>query len=212
VGAVDKSAVTEEETGDTGAAEREVRPKRADAVRNRERILRAAQEVFAAEGLAVPVDAVAERAGVGVGTLYRNFPTKEALFEAIVMATLQDMIQRAKSCAMAEDPGAAFFSFLEEFVERAVEKRDLRDALDAEGIDFKARFATVIEELQEQVGRLMERAVAAGELRDDLTTPEVIGLVSGACHAADASGLDSKSCLRIARVVCDGLKRQNQPA
>jgi AcrR family transcriptional regulator len=194
------------DTDETGVRDREVRPKRADAVRNRERILRAAQEVFATEGLAVPIDVVAERAGVGVGTLYRNFPTKEALFEAIVSATLQDMVQQAKACADAKDPGAAFFSFLEGFLELAVQKRDLRDALDAEGIDLKSRFASVIEELGKQMEKLLERAVAAGQVRGDVKTQEVIGLISGACHAADAMGLDSKSCLRLGRVVCDGLR------
>jgi AcrR family transcriptional regulator len=211
---VDKTAVKADtidtaETNEIGGSDEEVRPKRADAVRNRERILRAAQEVFASEGLAVPIDVVAERAGVGVGTLYRNFPTKAALFEAIVSATLQDMVQRAKACADAKDPGPAFFSFLEEFLTHAVQKRDLRDALDAEGIDLKSRFAPVIEDLGKQMEKLLERAVAAGQVRSDVNTQEVIGLISGACHAADSMGLDSKSCLRLGRVVCDGLRPTN---
>ena len=74
----------------------ESRPMRADAVKNRQRILEAAEAIFATEGLSVPIDTVAERAGVGVGTLYRHFPTKEALFEAIVMARLEFLLEIAK--------------------------------------------------------------------------------------------------------------------
>src|SRR5271163_45641 len=69
---------------------------RADAVKNRQRILEAAEAIFATEGLAVPIDTVAERAGVGVGTLYRHFPTKEALFEAIVIERLLELLETAK--------------------------------------------------------------------------------------------------------------------
>ena len=92
------------------------RPVRADAVENRRRILEAAEVVFAREGVSVPVDVVAERAGVGVGTLYRHFPTKEALFEAIVMTKLESMVEGAAAALDAgsgEDPGEALFSFLQ---------------------------------------------------------------------------------------------------
>src|SRR5580693_1548480 len=98
------------------------RPMRSDAVKNRQRILQAAEEIFATEGLSVPIDTVAERAGVGVGTLYRHFPTKEALFEAIVMARLDILLEIAKSYAAADDPGAALFSFLGEFATQASAK------------------------------------------------------------------------------------------
>src|SRR5665213_791075 len=72
------------------------RPLRADALRNRARILNAAEEVFALEGVGAPIDVVAERAQVGVGTLYRHFPTKEALFEAIVLERLQALLATAR--------------------------------------------------------------------------------------------------------------------
>lgn len=180
-------------------------PKRADAVKNRQRILAAAQEVFSSQGLSVPVDAVAARAGVGVGTLYRNFPTKEALFEAIVSEALHGLLEQAEACAVSSDPGQALFTFLGEFVSRAVSKQDLRDALDAAGIDFKSRFAAPVAEIQRCVDRMLQRAVAAGTVRDDVTMPEVMGLVTGACHAAEYSGLDAASCRRMVEVVCDGL-------
>jgi AcrR family transcriptional regulator len=181
-------------------------PKRSDALKNRQKILLAAQAIFSSEGLAVPIDVVAERAGVGVGTLYRNFPTKEALFEAIVVETLQGLVKRAGEYEESGDPGSAFFSFLEEFVVQATKKRDLRDALDAAGIDFKSRFAGSVDELERCVGRLLQQAVDAGAVRNDVTTAEVMALVTGACHAAEHSGLEATCCLHMIQVVSDGLR------
>ena len=82
---------------------------RADAVKNRARILEAAEEIFATEGVSVPIDTVAERAGLGVGTLYRHFPTKEALFEAIVVDRLESLLEMARRQSVDPDPGAALF-------------------------------------------------------------------------------------------------------
>ncbi len=81
-------------SSDVTTADPRTRVPRADAVRNLAKILEAAEEVFAAEGIAVPIDEVARRAGVGIGTVYRHFPTKEALFEAIVVARLEGLIER----------------------------------------------------------------------------------------------------------------------
>ena len=102
-------------TDAAGAAR--TRPLRADAQRNRARILEAAEVVFAAEGIEVPVDVIAEKAGVGVGTLYRHFPTKEKLCEADPAASGSPALTAdAQALADAEDPAAAFFGFLEHVV------------------------------------------------------------------------------------------------
>src|SRR5580658_9490937 len=92
-----------------GGCDGPTRPQRADAQRNRARVLEAAEVVFAAEGLNVPVDVIAEKAGVGVGTLYRHFPTKEKLFEAIIVERISGLAVEARCRLTAEDPGAAFF-------------------------------------------------------------------------------------------------------
>ena len=88
------------------------RPLRADAARNREKVLRAAREAFAESGYGVPLDEIAARAGVGPGTVYRHFPAKEALFEAVVTARITDLVNEARVRADAADPGEAFFGFL----------------------------------------------------------------------------------------------------
>ena len=95
---------------------------------------------------------MAERAGVGVGTLYRHFPTKEALFEAIVMA--QPRIppgDGAESYATASDPGEALFSFLGEFAQQASAKHDLFDALSSAGIDIKSNCAGMVDEMKRSI-------------------------------------------------------------
>src|ERR1700722_20337839 len=125
------------------------RPMRSDAVKNRQRILEAAEEIFATEGLSVPIDTVAECAGVGVGTLYRHFPTKEALFEAIVTARLEQLLQVAKEHAVAADPGEALFCFLREFAQQASAKHDLFDALSSAGIDIKSTCSEMVDEMKQ---------------------------------------------------------------
>jgi AcrR family transcriptional regulator len=178
---------------------------RADALRNRKRILEAAEEIFAKEGLAVPVDAVAEAAGVGVGTLYRHFPTKEALFEAIVYSRLSDLVE-ATRVGEDQDPGQAFFAFLDEMADQITLKHDLFDALAAAGVDVKSQCGELMNELELGIDALRERAVRAGAVRDDIGTQEVMGLVIGACLAAEHTGMEKLGCGQMLQVVYDGMR------
>ena len=179
---------------------------RADAVKNRQRILEAAESVFATEGLSVPVDTVAERAGVGVGTLYRHFPTKEALFEAIVTTRLGLLLDMAKTQAGADDPGEALFSFLGEFARQASAKHDLFDAISSAGIDIKSSCSEMIDEMKSSIDVLMQRAVEAGSVRSGVSTDEMFGLVVGVCQAGGHSGYDDAALQRMVQIVCDGLR------
>ena len=182
------------------------RPQRADAVRNRRRILDAAEVVFAAQGVSAPVDAVAETAGVGVGTLYRHFPTKEALIEAVIEARLEDLIDDVTAQAEAADPGEAFYAFLHRLASLAATKRDLMDALVAAGVDFKARRADTLSRLEGGFGVLLARAVAVGAVRSDVATDEVLGLVAGTCMAVARPDTPDWSFDRMVDIVCDGLR------
>ena len=180
----------------------EARPLRADARRNRERVLEAAEQVFATEGVSAPIDEVARVAGVGVGTCYRHFPTKEALFEAIVLRRLEQLTELARGLSTAEDAGAAFFQFIDRFGALVGEKRDLSDALEAAGVDVKARAAGPSDELRSAATVLLERAQAAGAVRDDVDAADLFGLIVGTCKMADASAP------RMLGIVCDGLRPQ----
>lgn len=179
---------------------------RADALRNRGRILEAAEVVFAADGIEAPVDAIAEKAGVGVGTLYRHFPTKEKLCEAILLDRLRALTDDARAQADAEDPAAAFFGFLEHFVELGVSKRDLIAAVMGAGLDFEEAAASVKEDLREAVGVLLGRAQAVGAVRADVTPAAIVSLVGATCHAAGHT--DDAPALDLLGIVCDGLRPQ----
>ncbi len=179
---------------------------RADAVKNRRRILEAAEEVFSTDGASVPVDTVAERAGVGVGTLYRHFPTKEDLFEAIVITRLDDLLALARDRAESPDPGPALFSYLQEFARQVSAKHDLFDAMGAAGVDFKSSCADRIEDVKQGIGLLLARAQAAGAVRQDASVDEILGLVVGACQGSAQASLDEKLCQRMVGIVCDGIR------
>ena len=105
------------------------RPLRADARRNRQRLLEVAYQVFAAEGLAVPIDEIARRAGVGAGTVYRHFPTKEALFRAIVVDRVTRLVEQAHAAAGSPDPGEAFFGYFLALIDEGASNRVMADAL-----------------------------------------------------------------------------------
>jgi len=181
---------------------------RADAVKNRARILEAAEEIFATEGVSVPIDTVAERAGLGVGTLYRHFPTKEALFEAIVVARLEQLLETVKAQRQAADPGAALFAFLREFAGHASAKRDLFEALGSAGIDIKSQCFEMMDEMKRNIDQLRRRAVDSGAVRSDVSTDEMVGLIVGACQAGGHGGFDDDALQRMVEIVCDGLRSE----
>ncbi len=194
-------------TADGPATERaDARPMRADALRNHEKILRAAEEVFATDGVMVPIDVVAERAGVGVGTLYRHFPTKESLYEAIVTTRLTRLVATADAYAVDPEPGLALEHFMREFAQLAAEKQDLFEAFGQMGIDFKAHFAEPLAQLMARVDVLVKRAIETGTVRGDVETEDIIRLVVGTCHAAGHSDADAAGLQRLVSIVIAGLR------
>jgi AcrR family transcriptional regulator len=182
---------------------------RADARRNRAQILVAAERVFAEEGLGVPVDEVARRAGVGVGTLYRHYPTKEALFEAVLVHHMEKLRDEALALADSPEPGPALFQFLGHLAREGTSKRNLVEALSGAGIHITATAGSPKEGLERAAGHLLARAQEAGQVRADVTLADLVGLVMGACNAAgaDAGGAEGGcSSARMMAIVCDGLR------
>lgn len=179
------------------------RPLRADARRNRARVLEVAQQVFAEEGLAVPIDEIARRAGVGVGTVYRHFPTKDALFEAIIVERLSAVGEAARELAEGPDAGRGFFAFFERMVRDASLNRALFDAMAASG--------NVNQELTNQartvmmtgLGALLAAAQAAGTVRPDLTAADVKTFIVG-CLVMARQGTAAPEL--IVGIVCDGMR------
>ena len=183
------------------------RPLRADAQRNRTRILEAAEVVFASEGIEAQVDTIADKAGVGVGTLYRHFPTKEKLCEAILLDRLSQLTLDAQALAESGDPAAAFFGFLEHIVEEGAAKRDLLVAVMGASVEFEVAAADVKEGLHDALGALLERAQSVGAVRPDVTALMVMSLVGATCQATAHAGAAPVGDLLA--IICDGLRPQN---
>jgi AcrR family transcriptional regulator len=183
---------------------------RADARRNRAQILRAAETVFARKGPGAPIDEVAREAGLGVGTLYRHFPTKEALFEAIVLDRMQGLLDEAKVRIASADPGSALFAFLARVFDQALATKALSSALANAGVDLnKKKYSPVWQELWRELvrstERLLTRAQRAGLVRPDVDVEDLMAMVGGTAHAMEQSD-GTCSAERILAVVCDGLR------
>lgn len=183
------------------------KPLRADAARNRAKVLDAARAAFAAEGLVVPLDEIARRAGVGAGTVYRHFPTKEALFEAVVADRLDALAAQADAALPAEDPGAAFFDFFASMLDDADDKKDLADALTAAGVGLSPETLASAARLQHALGALLERALAAGAVRPGLTVADLHALAVGALAAEGRAAAEpGYQPGRLTRLICAGLR------
>lgn len=178
------------------------RPLRADARRNRDRVLAAARAAFAEDGFGVPLDVIAARAGVGPGTVYRHFPTKEALFAAVALARVRDVAADARARADSDDPAAALDGFLDRLAAEAVDKRELPDALAGVG---DADVAAAVTDVHDALDVLVERARAAGAVRAGIGASEVVALLKGMLVAVRDSP-DPALAGRLLAVVRDGLR------
>lgn len=180
------------------------RPMRADAARNRARVLDVAYATFAQEGMSVPIDEIARRAGVGAGTVYRHFPTKEALFAAIAENRLRHLVDRATALTDAKEPGAAFFGYLDVLIEESKSDQGFVDALAGTGFDIAAAIPAAEQQFMGLLEDLLTRAQQAGAVRRDIGVKEVKTLLVG-CQAMQRYGDDLESVQRALAVVRDGL-------
>jgi AcrR family transcriptional regulator len=180
---------------------------RADARRNRARILEVAQEVFAAEGVTAPIDDIATRAGVGVGTIYRHFPTKEALFHAILAHRVDSIVADIHALAQRPDPGPAFFELFSRVLESGLMNKDLFDAMAANTADGAlALSAEHGAAMMDALGELLDKAQRAGAVRTGITAADVKGLMIGAHAIQRHHSDDTAATARLVEIICDGLR------
>lgn len=179
---------------------------RADARRNRKQLLDVARDLFADEGLDASLEEIARRAGVGIGTLYRHFPTRFDLVEAIYAEQMDALIALAQSLTETEEPGKAFFEWLRAEAEQMVTYRPLKIFLmdnphgkEPSSIEWKER-------LLEAGGGLLKRAQRAGAVRRPITATEILHLVHGVIMAAEGWGDGDRHIDDLLAVVFDGLK------
>jgi AcrR family transcriptional regulator len=177
------------------------KPLRADARRNRERILKAARAVFADQGMHSQIDDVAKRAKVGVGTVYRHFPTKEALVEAIVRERFEEIAGFAREALEREDAWDGFC----ELIWRAAE-RNAADLAFCEAVAFSDQ-SNVVEQvgLARSTDALMERAKAQGKMRADATQTDVPMMMCGASSVMRLSPTPD-AWRRYLTLMLDGLR------
>jgi AcrR family transcriptional regulator len=180
------------------------RPQRADAQTNRARILDAAQEVFGRGGESASTEEVARLAGVGIATVFRHFPTKAGLLDAVLARRFARLRERAERLAGGEDPGGALRQMFTEMVDDAPSKIAIAEAL-AEAGDAGAQAEQASAELRQAVGGLLARAQAAGAVRADIELPELYALLIGMSRAAAYASLDPQVRTRALDVVFDGL-------
>ena len=143
------------------------RPLRADAERNRARILAAAAEIFAERGLDVSLDDIAAHAGVGVGTVYRRFPDKDALIDALFEEKIGRVVALADECLEIEDPWEGFTTFMRGMCRMQAEDRGFKDAMLARDRG-RERMAGARERIAPRAMQLLARAQEAGAVRSDL--------------------------------------------
>ena len=178
---------------------------RADAARNREAILAAAEAEFRAHGVEASIDAIAERAGVGVGTLYRNYSTKEELMHAILAARAEPLVAAAQEALTASDPGAAFFEFVRRVFAASGDFKALADSLTAAGLDLDAAKQEAGGELMGAVRQLFARAQEAGDVRADVTLDDLHLLIGGLSHSTQGAA-DQRQISRCVDLLCDAVR------
>lgn len=180
------------------------RKPRADSVRNREKLLAAATQVFAAGGPGASLEAVARTAGLGIGTLYRHFPTREALFQAVYRHEVDELVGLADRLIDECAPVAALRAWLHACVAMVGTKRGMVAAL-APSIDASAEiYVDSGQRITATLERLMGGAVEAGALRDEVGPDELLRMLLSLCYARDQAGWQD-SVIRLLDIFLDGL-------
>jgi AcrR family transcriptional regulator len=193
------------------------RPQRADARANRDRILDVAEEVFGQGGESASTEEVARLAGVGIGTVFRHFPTKAALLEAVLIRQFDRLREQADALLGVPDQGAAFRGLFDHLVAHAAAKVTITEALldtardrdgDGDGGWASAELRQASAGMREAIGALFRNAQQVGALRADVELPEVYALLAGVARAAARSRLDEQARARLFTIVFDGLAPQ----
>lgn len=188
--------------------EKASRRPRADSLRNREKLLVAAREVFSAGGPEASLEAVARTAGVGIGTLYRHFPTREALFQGVYRNEVDQLVELAARLADEPETVDALRHWLHANVGMIATKKGMLAAL-APAVDSSNElYADSAARLTRSAGDLMARAVAAGETRGDISPEDLMRALIGMCYMREQNEWQA-AVTRLVDVFIDGLRRRD---
>jgi AcrR family transcriptional regulator len=183
------------------------RKPRADSIRNRERVLAAARAVFASSGAAGSLEAVARHAGVGVGTLYRHFPTRQSLFEAVYRREVEQLVELAAQLGAELPPLEALRRWMHANVEFVATKKGMSAAL-AVVVHASSDLTTYsMGRLSAALQPLLSRAAAADAIRDDVSAEDILRVIVGLCYMHTDPGWQGK-VIQLVDVFVDGLRRR----
>lgn len=182
-----------------------VRPRRADARRNYDSLLQVATEAFTNEGVEVPLEELARRAGVGIGTLYRHFPSRDVLVETVYRAEVDRLAAAADELLDELPPGEALEAWMHRFVGYVATKRGMAAALKNVSASHPELVATSRDRTKAAATKLLGAASAAGDVRGDTDPQDLVRAISGICLASDQSDWQQQAT-RLVGLLMDGLR------
>ncbi|GGB27892.1 TetR/AcrR family transcriptional regulator [Allosediminivita pacifica] len=184
------------------------RKPRSDALRNRERLIEAAKDVLGPGGPNASLEAVAKRAGVGIGTLYRHFPDREALFHAVFTREIDELADMAERLDAGDDPLDALRTWLHVNVALVETKRGMLGALSVVMSDeAKKSYAARASRIDVALNKLIARGVETGRLREGVTAEDILQTMYALCYAREPGQGWRENVLRLLDIFIDGLAK-----
>jgi AcrR family transcriptional regulator len=187
----------------------QARKPRADSARNRQLLIDAAKAGFAQFGLNVSLEEIARRAGVGIGTLYRHFPTREAVVEAVYRREVEQLAEAVPQLLETSPPSEALHKWMHLFIDYIATKRLIAPSLAVAKDRTPSLYASSLELITGAITTLVKRAVASGEVRKDIDPPDLLRALVGVSYSNPDAGWEA-SARRLVDILMDGLRRQKR--
>jgi len=187
----------------------QARKPRADSARNRQLLIDAAKAGFADVGLTVSLEEIARRAGVGIGTLYRHFPSRDAIVEAVYRREVEQLVEAVPQLLETSSAGEALHRWMHLFVNYIATKRLIAPSLGAAAGRTSAPHASPAELITRAISTLVKRAVASGEVRKDIDPSDLLRALVGVSYGNPDAGWEA-SARRLIDILMDGLRRKNR--
>jgi AcrR family transcriptional regulator len=185
------------------------RKPRADSARNRQLLIEAAKAAFSQVGLDVSLEEVARRAGVGIGTLYRHFPTREAVVEAVYRREVEHLAEAVPQLLQTSPAGEALHQWMHLFVDYIATKRIIAPSLATAVARTPALRATSSELISGALSTLVKRAIASGDVRQDIDPSDLLRAMIGVSYGNPDAGWEA-SARRLIDILMDGLRRRQK--
>jgi AcrR family transcriptional regulator len=185
------------------------RKPRADSTRNRQLLIDAAKAGFTDVGLNVSLEEIARRAGVGIGTLYRHFPTREAVVEAVYRREVEQLAEAVPQLLQTSPAGEALHKWMHLFVDYIATKRIIAPSLGAAAGRTSTLYASSVELITNAISTLVKRAIASGDVRKDIDPSDLLRAMVGVSYGNPDAGWEA-SARRLINLLMDGLRRKSR--